>query len=732
MRSLTFLAAGTALAMSLPTPASAQSADRDGPMPSTASTGGATDAPTQAPGEIIVTARQRQESLKDIPIAVTAITGDTIKQQQLYQVRDVAALSPGLNINSDSVSRAFISIRGIGVTLIDTVQPGVGIFIDGIYQPNTSYLNSPLVDVARVEVLRGPQGTLFGNNTLGGAINVITNQPGNTWKGRVDGSAAPQDDFNSISGSVSGPIIKDKLQIRIGAAYHHQDGFMKNDATGDPQNPLTQKSVNGTVRALPTDWATLTFNASYDDVFGGNVPYFNVDGPRDYSLHGRSNADNYAQIKYYAANGKGEFDVAPLNTKITLIGAYNRRTYTATSDGDFGPYNLILSTGGNRLNTYTGELRFDTKFSDHVSTLIGFFGQNSALDQTTISTLFLPLGPPIGILPVTAPATADSLNRSRAAFGTVFVKLDGGWDIAVGGRVDYQTELTASQTANNVALAAIPNYKKTQFQPRVTLTKHFTPDAMAYVSVAKGVRGGGQNGPGAPNPIYRGDDVWTYELGTKLSVLDRKISLNADVFYNDYKHFIGQNALAPIPGGYTAINLNTGTVRSYGAEFEVHARPTPNWRIDGGLTLLHARITDQSEYVALIGERLPSNRILFVPDWNFNIGSNYTVPLPHDDALVFDASLIGKGSRVGSSLDPATSPKLASYYLVNGSITLRIAKGYEVSVFATNLFNEKYIESYLDKSLLVKATGALAPLVASDLAIQGDRRRVGIRASVKF
>lgn len=124
---------------------------------------------------VTVTARQREESLKDVPISVTALSGDQLKDQQVVQVKDIAAYTPGLNINSDSAGRALVSMRGIGTTLIDTVQPGVGIFIDGIYQPNTTYLNTPLVDVERVEVLRGPQGTLFGNNTLGGRSTSYPN-----------------------------------------------------------------------------------------------------------------------------------------------------------------------------------------------------------------------------------------------------------------------------------------------------------------------------------------------------------------------------------------------------------------------------------------------------------------------------------------------------------------------------------------------------------------------------
>ena len=145
--------------------------------------------------EVIVTARKREERLKDVPIAVTAVSADTLQKEQIYSVKDIAAFAPGLNINTDSVGRAFISIRGVGATLIDTVQPGVGIFIDGVYAPNTSYLNSPLLDVERIEVLRGPQGTLFGNNTLGGAINVITRQPSDTPHVSLSGAAAGPDTF---------------------------------------------------------------------------------------------------------------------------------------------------------------------------------------------------------------------------------------------------------------------------------------------------------------------------------------------------------------------------------------------------------------------------------------------------------------------------------------------------------------------------------------------------------
>ena len=721
MRLVHWLAATTAVVLLTPA-AHAQVAPGDAQQtPETAAQ--VTPEEQEAQAEIVVTARRREERLQDVPIAVTALTGDFLRDKQVNTVKDIAAYTPGLNINSDGVGRAFVSIRGVGTTLIDTVQPGVGIFIDGIYQPNTSYLNSPIVDVARIEVLRGPQGTLFGNNTLGGAINVITRVPSNEFTGRVDAAYAGPDDYQSLSGTISGPIVRDRLQFRIGASYHKQDGFQDNLLAGGKINPLKQQSVNGTLRVLPADWATFTANASYDRVFGGNTAYIGVSGPTDYRLDGRTNQRSLATIDYYGANLKGEFDVDALNTKVTAIGAYNRRDVRSISDADFNPLDFFRSQGESRLKTKTGELRFDTQWSDSISTLVGVFADKSTLRTSAITTVVIAGNARI-------PSSGTSSNTNKAIFGTVFVKLDPTLDLAVGLRYDRQKlDATTNVTA--------PTYKADEVQPRVTLTKRWQRDFMTYASVARGVRGGGQNGPGAPNLIYEGDSVWTYEAGTKFSALARRLTLNASVFYNDYDDFIGQNSLAPStilnpatgqPVGFVAINLNTGTVRSYGAEFEGHLRLTDSWNVDAGLTLLNARVTDDGPYRAIVGNGVSSDRIIFTPDYNFNLNTDYTVPLGAN-ALILSAGVIGKGSRIGSSLDPAVAPRLSPYTLVNGSIAFRLDNGFEIAAFGTNIFNEKYIESYIDRSALVRA--GLAPL-AQNLAIPGERRRYGVRASFKF
>jgi iron complex outermembrane receptor protein len=256
---------------------------------------------------------------------------------------------------------------------------------------------------------------------------------------------------------------------------------------------------------------------------------------------------------------------------------------------------------------------------------------------------------------------------------------------------------------------------------------------MSYASVARGFRGGGQNGPGAPNPIYEGDSVWTYELGSKSVLWDQKLALNAAVFYNDYSDFIGQNALAPSTTGvgFVAINLNTGKVESYGVEFEAHLEATERFRVDAGLTLLHARITDDSQFVATTGYGLPSDKILFTPDWNYNLSGTYKWPLFDGlNSLEFTAGVVGKGERNGSGLALVTvGPiEMEAYHLVNAAITYRF-QSVDVSLFAANLLDDEYLESYIDKSLLQSA--GLGQL-SHNVGLQGERRRVGMRATWKF
>lgn len=685
-------------------------------------------------GVIVVTARKRDETLSDVPIAVTAIDGDTLTARGINSVREAAVLSPGLNINSDGSGRAFIAIRGVGVTLVQSVQPGVGLFIDGIYQPNTAYLNNPLLDVERIEVLRGPQGTLYGKNTLGGAINVITRQPSDAFEARANGSYAGPDNSWLVSGAVSGPLIKDVLGFRIAASHRQQDGFLTNTILNKDANRFNTDSVNATLRLTPSDGFSLTVKGYYDWVDGVNVPYSRVSGPTDYRRDIQFNALNSISYKYRGINARAEADLGG-GSKLSVIGAYDmRNSFAPDSDGDFGPDNTVRSVGRDSLRTMTIETRLDSEWSDQFSTLVGLFTSNEQTRANSMDTIAL-VHPILGPVSIVRNTVAKNVADTYAAFGTLFWKPNSGWEVALGLRYDRENRVSqgAVDSVTTTVLGAVPSggvvptakLKSSEWQPKLTVTRKWTPDLMTYVSVARGYRGGGFNAPTAPTRTYNGDSAWTYEAGAKYTAPG--VMLSGAVFYNDYRNYIGLNSIAPAAGGgLVTVDLNSGDVESYGVELEAMVRPVPAWTIRGGFTYMRARITDDSAYVATTGRQLSSDRLTFQPDWLANISTDYRIETGSDSDVVLSAGLFGKGKRLAATLNETTPTFLDSYWLTNASIAYRTGP-VEIALFANNLFNTQYFESYIEKTTL-----ALAGLPASDLGITGDRRRYGVRASLKF
>lgn len=700
MRLVHRLTLTTALALTLPQVAQAR---QSAAVPSEP------QAETATGGDIVVTARRREETLQDVPVAITAVSGDTIEQRGLTSVRDIAQSVPGLNINSDGAGRAFVAIRGVGVTLVQSVQPGVGLFVDGIYRPNTAYLNNPLLDVERVEVLRGPQGTLYGKNTLGGAINVITRQPGNDLQVRGLASYAGPDDSWLVSGSISAPIIADKLAVRIAASHREQQGFLNNTVVGGKQNALESDSVNGTIRLTPSDSFTMVLNGYHDWITGANTPYARVTGPRDYSRNIQFNDLNRTAYRYYGVNWRIDAEMG--DSTLTSMAAYDGRSSRATNtDADFGPLDLIRSSNRDRIDTLTTELRLDSNWSDQFSTLVGVFYSNEKTQASGVNRILL-FNPPVSI-PTSARTNADTY----AVFGTAFWRPSQAWEVALGLRYDHEDR----QATGGVSL------KSDQVQPRLSVTRRWSDDLMTYATVARGYRGGGFNAPTAPIRVYKGDSAWSYEIGSKYSSPDRRFDLSGAIFYSDYRDYIGLNSVAPSSaGGLVTVDLNAGDVESYGAEIEARVRPVQGWTLSGAFTYVHARLTDSSAYTRTTGRVLSSDRLTFQPDVTWSVNSDYALPVGND-TLTLTVGATGKGKRLAATLNQTTPTFLDGYTLVNAQLAYRTGP-IELSVFANNLLQAEYFDSYIERTTL-----QLAGLPASDLGIVGDRRRIGARVRFDF
>jgi iron complex outermembrane recepter protein len=721
MRHLNVLSLGCALSALATTPALAQEAAG---TPAADAAEAAEISPLGSE-EIIVTARKREESLQDVPVSATAISGETIEARGLASVRDIATLTPGLNINGDAAGRAFVSIRGVGLTLVQTVQPGVGIFLDGVYQPNTSILLNPLVDVERVEILRGPQGTLYGKNTLGGAINIISRQPSNELEVRAGASYAGPDNAWTAFGSISGPIIADRVQARLAVAHREQDGFLRNPLLGIDANPLNTDTVSGTLRVEPINDLVLTVNAYQDWVNGASTPYSRVTGPQDYSRIVNFNAANRQFLEYRGINARLQFPLSGLSTDLTLIGAYDeRKGRSPDSDADFSAVDFARSRGVDGTEVSTAELRFDTNLSPTLSSLLAVYYSHEVLTADSVTTI-VPAGLNINDV-------SEKLSNNYAAYGTLFWRPSDAWEVSAGVRYDREKRtLNGASGFVGTPLVAVPEVRDghKEVSPRVTVTRHWNAGLMSYASIARGFRGGGFNiNPRAPFRSYGGDKVWTYELGSKFTSADRRVSLAGAVFYNDYKDLIGLNTIVALPGGgFATVDLNTGDVESYGVELEGVVRPTGAWTLSGGVSLQRARLTDISAFTNVTGRVLASDRLPFQPDWNFSLNSDYVVPLP-SGSLTFSGGITGKGDRIAGSISETRAPVLDEYFLVNGSMTYRTG-AFELSAFVNNLFNQDYFESYIEQTTLALA---LPFLPASDLGITGDRRRYGVRSRIRF
>jgi len=674
---------------------------------------------------VMVTARKREELLVDIPLSITSIDQGQFERGGQHSVADIAPFVPGLNINSDSTGRAFISIRGIGTALQAGVQPGVGIFHDGIYVRETSYINNPLLEVERIEVLRGPQGTLYGKNTLGGAINIISRAPRNIVEGRVYAGATETDGGFEIGARISGPLSGNRLRGSLAVSSREADGYFRNRLTADRADAMESRQGHLSLVWDAADEVYLTSHAYWHDLSGGGVNYSHVDGPTDVRQNIQLNQTSRQQYIYRGTHLKLEFPLRAFDSTLTAIAAWDQRDGRAVGDGDFLALDVVRTRGQDASDVLTMEWRLDTQFGERFSTLLGVFANRERTMAASVQR----------VVASGLEATSHARHNARtyAVFGTAIWRFADAWEFSAGLRMDR--ERRHQDTASEISLVpgvVNPNPRKhlsaTELQPRVSLTRFFDTGWMMYGSVAKGYRGGGFNGAAVPAQFsaYGGDTVWTYELGAKFASTDGHWSWSNAVYYNDYRDFIGQNALASGPGGgLVSIDLNLGDVESWGLESELTMRINPHWSLHGGVTLSHARITDQSGWLNVTGAPLATDRLLFQPDWNVSLGSNVSIALGKG-SLDWNLTATGKGSRPGSSFDPVTPSIMENYFVTNTAVYWN-HNNFSIGVYINNLLDEKYFEAYIDGSLL-----SVLGLLDQNLGIPGAPRTVGMRVQYDF
>ena len=685
--------------------------------------------------EIVVTAQKRSENLQDVPVSVTALTADQLKDQRVGDVLALSGLSPGLQIKTDdNAANPRIFIRGIGVNDFNpATASAVGVYVDGVYVASPLAQMAGFYDLQQVEVLRGPQGTLYGRNTTGGAINVTTKKPSSTPEGDL---AVDYGRFNSLNvqGGFGGPIA-DTLAFRIAGLYDKSDGYTLNRLTGNKGNDADRKAVRGALQWKPDDKLTVDVSASYSKSSGGSILTYNRSliaqtaeaastadpdptfgyifcKPAYYTSGQCTNVAGYANTSSNKYKGDYRFEGKDI---VKLFGATSAVSY------DFGGVTLYSITGYQRAkrddyeetdanpisifdaryiaeqDTTSQELRLQSNGATALRWVAGVYAARDNLDNDSHYNVLEVLRVPD---PVNNPTGMDPANSigvfgwplhqkttSYAAFGQVDYDLTPKLTLTGGLRWSQDKKTFHYVSDVDYGLLTLFEYdnQKTfsSISGRVGLRYAISDDANVYATYNRGTKSGGFFSGQTTDPAdlgpYRDETVNAYEVGAKSEFLDRRLRVNVSAFYYDYKDLqvytvIQRNGL-PVQ-----LFTNASKARVYGGEAEIEARPMTGLSLTLGASLLNAEYKDFQS----LGDDYSGNTLPSAPKASLNGAARYEHPVGAGK-LISQLDFTYRGKVYYDTANTERLSDKARAY-VNGQLGWAFADGrYELGVWGKNL-----------------------------------------------
>ncbi|HEX7784523.1 MAG TPA: TonB-dependent receptor [Sphingobium sp.] len=642
--------------------------------------------------EIIVTAERRESKLQQTPLAVTAFTSNFMRESGASDVRDLARLTPGLVIGGlVQLGTNPVSLRGIGSNPQGVgSDDSVATYLDGVYLGRAYASVFDLVDTQRIEVLRGPQGTLYGRNATGGAISIITRKPSNEPYFAVDGRVAERNEYR-VRGVASGALVEDKIFAQLSAAYATRDGYSRNAFDGKKLNGERSKLVRGTMRFVPTDQLEINVSGDYG-TFHASPQSKNIsagDGdPDDFNVNvdGRDNRVNYG------GNVTADYDFGFAH--LTSITAYRRAKLTAQYDSD-GTAADILSLVPNieRQQQFSEEIRLASNGRNTIDWLVGAYYYHEKAN----SLVFIPF---TGLTDLSL--SARNQTKSYAAFGQSTWHVDDRLSATVGLRYSRERKSFDFQQiwdpqVPGVFETAVFNglpIKESSVTPKFVVDYKITPKIFAYASVSKGFKSGGYAGynivtPGDSPAPFKAENLWAYETGLKMDGLfNNTTRLNVSAFYYDYTDL--QVRVFDAIG--FAVIKNAGTARVKGAEFELTTRPVDPVTIFLNGTFLDAKYKSFSYSAGAGVVDNSGNSLARSPKLKLGAAIQYTVPLTGDLDLAFRGDY-DHSSRTYFDDENTVTYSHGKTNEFGFRTTIKSGQtqgGWSVSAFGRNVTNQRY------------------------------------------
>jgi iron complex outermembrane recepter protein len=659
--------------------------------------------------QVIVTAEKKEAWLQDVPVSISALPARQVTQYRLWNLRDITAVIPNLYSTNSGDERNVTTIRGVGTTSYD---PAVATYIDGVNQFGLDTYIAQLLDVERIEVLRGPQGTLYGRNAMGGVINIITKQPTNTPSGFASANFGNYGLMRYELGYRT-PIIKDKLFIGAAGMYSQREGYYTNDYTGHSFDDQRNLAGNYYLKYLASPRWSATVNVKHQN--NRNDGAFPMVGSLQEALENpyHLNQDAIAQMSDNTFNTSLSLVHNGTGFNFSSQTSYqsNRRIYDAPLDGDFSPadaFTIINDYGGrwNKVKVFTQEFRFTspTTSTSPLKWTAGayLFHQDNPVKQGTRigkDTAFL--GVPDAEFSTIN--TSTGTNAGLAVYGQGTYSITRKLDLIAGVRFD--TERKKLDVLGEYQKDPDPNpifetqpdtsarTSFTAFSPKLGLSYRATHNTQLFFTYSRGFRTGGltplaQGGDPSQPPLYPFDPEYSdnLEFGFKNTFLGNRLRLNLALFTTWVSD--AQVPTLILPDAVT-ITRNVGKLHSKGAELELAANVIKGLEINYAIGITEAVYKDLK--IAQNGTEvdLSGNRQIFTPSSTSNLAAQYSLPIKV--RYPFSIVVRGEWSRIGKQyFDLANNISQASYNLVNARAGLS-SKNFELMFWWRNIGGKKYI-----------------------------------------
>lgn len=641
--------------------------------------------------EIIVTAQRREQSLQETPLAVSALTADAIAQRQLTNVSEVDQYVPNLKWSpgaSGAASSASLSIRGIGqVDFTTTADPGVAMHLDGVYLARVTGSALDLVDIERVEVLRGPQGTLFGRNTAGGAVNVITTKPTGEFEGKValSGGLYTGDDRSKFQGKASLDVpLTDDLAAKVSVLRKYSEGWGRNVASGRGEGLAEDDDVAARLALLyqPSETFEVYFTADRSSRNGTVIPHAALFGPQGQGDPRQVRLSVDTQDKMDVTGFALTANLSLRDLTLRSITGYRKQHGGFGQDFDGTDMPIVDQFMALQHKQFTQEFHaLGSAFDARLDWLLGlfYFEEDAGFHQDFV---FLG-GPPI--VNVTRNAT-----RSKASFVNATFHVTDSLRLTGGLRYTDETKdldiLEATLAPPGSASAHFTN-----LSPKIALEYQVSSDVMTYVSWSRGFRSGGFSGrPASAADMQPYDEEIndSYEMGLKSDWLDDRLRLNLAAFLSEYAGIQLTTIVATPEGGLRGVTDNAGNADIKGLEAEFEYAASERLKISATLGLqdvqhvIEARpgfTLDRSS----VGDSLPQ-----ASEVSSSLGFSYLLPWSRYESRV-GANWVYR-SGYFHNIDNDELTKEDGYHLLNAHFNLEVPDNWSITVYAKNLTNEMY------------------------------------------